>query len=390
MKNKYILAGFTTALIVIGVSIYKMHVNGSHADDKLTQLETVDGKSKNRLTKNIALSATAQFEKDIANEPLAELLVEEEPTTKLTIENIETDPVDLQSLNFENLVSFVQPNTEESKALHAAEQASIEQCMNEQGHEYSRNEYDQYTENHELDLTDPVEVNTQGYGIWNHVSYGVQFDTAETVNMNHISSPPIDNNTNHLAGLTAQQQREWDEAFIGKLDFNEPSQSEGSIIQIETPNMETISWDSSSCVSASRRAVYGDDIEYRRELIEIETLNEKLAIEIQNDPEFQSSLHSWRECMLANGYEYEYPGQAGERLLEQFSNGEISIEALQSTEIQIASTDSKCYIQSDVGSMLTSVKARAGEAIWAANKDQIIKLRLSLQNAVKTAAMLQQ
>ncbi len=290
-------------------------------------------------------------------------------------------------------LSSLEADNIQSKSLYVAEENLVQQCMNELGFEYYPGEFiesDPFAEHTQaVEPGDLEDAKNRGYGIADSLGLHANSDAEDNVTGLDAGNEVQDKNSIYLYSLNADRRKAWRAALLGKVDPDEHASLSGSVIKIETPNQNTIMWDTNSCVSAASKTLYGSDIEYRENVLATEALKKEFAAEIEKDPVFIESLGNWRDCMVSHELDYEYPGQAAEQLYGLYNQGAMSEAELKLAEVKISVVDAQCYEEHQLGKMLASVEQRIGESLAEKHAETIVGLRNSLLGAVKAAEQYQ-
>lgn len=268
------------------------------------------------------------------------------------------------------------PTEAQSRLLYEAEEAAIATCMNERGFEYKPNPY---LSNEELEPWaeavepgDVVAAQTRGYGI------------RESIEADRVPLP-VSPNEELTASLSPEQYQAWSEAFSGALPDSSYTADEGSWVSVDVPSVGKVVWDTESCVSNARRAVYGSDVKQMEDQVKEKVLREDIAAATEQDPEYNKALEHWRRCISRQGLSYEFPGQAAVALRQEFDEGKLDISALQSKEEEVAAVDATCYQQHAVDKAFAAAQQRSETKLRAKNREQIESLRSALQSALARA-----
>lgn len=304
------------------------------------------------------------------------------PNTLSTIkpeEAVITATVVMEDQEFIEPLQELITTEEQSRALYEAEEKAVARCMNERGFEYYENSYqsdeelDQWSE-----AVPPGDVEVAG-----ELGYGI----SASLDMDELPLS-ADANQNLHSNLDETAQTAWNEAFAGKAPDLSGIPQESTWVNVEVPGLGMVTWDTESCLAAARRAVYGDDVaQMQREVLEMQLL-EKVDALIEEDASYQSALQDWRDCMAGAGLTYQYPGEPGDGLRQQFQQGAIDRAALVQREIQLATQDAQCFQTAELGVARFEAERRADVEVREKHGEDIEKLTISHNKAVQRAEQL--
>ncbi len=201
---------------------------------------------------------------------------------------------------------------------------------------------------------------------------------------------PADANESAISALTPEQQRRWDEAFFfgPRLHRSKEAPTDPQWASVATPDGGFKAWYRDSCLSRARRAVQGDEVAYARAELRIESLVEQTRAAAAESPEVVAALEEWRACMQGAGYDYSEPGAAASELRAQLQRGELGGEALRNREIQIASTDARCYQEANLAELHERARITAEQRIAEEHAAEVQGFRELQTEALERATRL--
>lgn len=279
--------------------------------------------------------------------------------------------------NPEALLAELIPTEEQSRILYEAEEAAVAKCMNERGFEYEPNSYESTADRKPWEVSlKSGDLETAG-----EVGYGI----AASLEMDRMPIPESENDQK-FAAMSPEAQQAWADAFAGPM-IEDPTKipDSGTWVSLEHPSGAVLVWDSSSCLSAARQSVYGDEVEQMHNEFSENELRDQVADLIEKDTAYVQSMDDWRTCMSEAGYEYENPSAATNSLQEQYNAGKLDIAALQTREIEIAKADAKCHQSSRMDNAFAAAKQRAESSVRAEHGDRLAKLQKSLASSLDRA-----
>lgn len=279
--------------------------------------------------------------------------------------------------DYDGPLAEIVPTHEESMNLHEAEELAVENCMNERGFEYRPAPFLA-----QGDVEPWLESKTEGdIEMASSIGYGMNRSLA----MEAAPMPPMPNEA-LIEVMNPEELIAWDRALSGMSGEEQGPSTGPGWVSMQVPDTgEEIRWDSESCFAQSWRAVHGDDRLHMEDAVIEELLFEKAHRLINTYPAYQLSLKRWQACMASKGLHFEAPGDPEQSLWEAMSRGEITREALEAREIELATAEAVCYGEAGVEQALRSAQARADEVMRAAQAEDIHRIVTRRQEALERA-----
>lgn len=263
------------------------------------------------------------------------------------------------------------------RVLFAAEEAAVARCMRARGFEYQPIPFpdEARAQAARPRVGEPDFARTSGYGLSEAIARGDVRATEDDPNRERVEAMPPD------------RRRAWEEALRGAdRPPPDPKHLESSgLAFIAIPLGPAMAWDPNSCLSTAQRTVYGDDREWKRLTLTMNTLMNVSAADARNDPQVVEALDRWRGCMRERGLSYDAPGAAAGELSAAYHAGKMTMEALRSREIEVASADAECHARAGLGDVVAQAQARAEQRFASQNEELVTEYMAVNEQAVERA-----
>jgi len=289
-------------------------------------------------------------------------------------------------------LQMITPDDSQNRILYEAEELAVQQCMNELGFEYIPNAFEHTDGSQDglvpVDLSAPNEAKARGYGIVEFLATVGNVDTLESVTTKtsaDVRFAQQSENDAMVERMAEDRKHAWTQALLGNLG-DSGTQGSGSLVELETPSMAVIAWDSNSCISAARRAIYGSDLRFMEDVLATEALNNEIWKAVENSEVYRNALQKWQRCMTSNELNYDYPGQAAGQLVTDYQEGRMTLRELKAREIDVASVDTQCYESSQFAEATELADRQAELEVFRSNKEAFEALRSSLASSTETAS----
>lgn len=262
------------------------------------------------------------------------------------------------------LAHVFEQTPEQKRLLYDAREMVVASCMKERGFDY---EPVPYVEDSERRSTPRYQhgnleiASAAGYGIADSVELG-------------NSELPVNPNERIVQKLEPNAQRAWDTALRGdtskKPDIEEVKRKKSMGVATGTDG-SAIVWDRDSCLTRAQREIQGDDQKVMQLIFDAHAAANEVYRKTEADDSYRTALARWRRCMEREGLPYERPGSAAEALGRDFREGRIAPRDLRMREIEVASADSSCYLEAELGEARAEAQARAEQEVTEERGDTL-------------------
>jgi hypothetical protein len=249
------------------------------------------------------------------------------------------------------LLAKVSLGREEERLLHNANESAIAACMRGRGFEYLATPFaseEPHPDAGGIVGRNPGDVDgarAHGYGIAEGIAAG--------------ETPVPDANKEPLDKMEPSTKRAWLEALEGlPLEPTGPATRPG-IGTVQIPGGPMYQWDRGSCLAQARRGLYGDDLKHAEMIMMLNEMRTEAAESAWVDPSFRAAVERWRDCMSKRGFTHSEPQAAANELADAFQEGRLTLEALRTREIEVATADAICYTQNELEASYKAARARS-------------------------------
>lgn len=278
---------------------------------------------------------------------------------------------------------------EEDQLLWIAEEELVTTCMRKRGFTYLPSLPDDNSEPNDNDdgsesgmkpsganRGDVDTARSVGYDLFKHVQEG------ETPNI------VVDQNAEHLSRMTAEERGAFLEALRGPALSPADLSMRHKVESVPLPGGGEAYWYRDSCFAQARRQLYGEDYEHNELGYSHAVLRAELHTQIEEDPAYKTSLDAWRGCMHTRGFTEERPAAAAGRLVNEYQEGKLSLEALHRQELLTATADAECYLQADIEHARQAAELRVEKNLLARNSEKLMAMKRSRDEALDHAESL--
>ncbi|WP_416982095.1 hypothetical protein [Streptomyces sp. T028] len=252
-------------------------------------------------------------------------------------------------------------SADERTALRGSEEALIQACMRERGHEYRSDPardarraaaINPYT------LLAPQWSKSDGYGLTGEV----------------LEGPPNDPNEDMLDALPDAEREEWQGALLGRLEDH---------VEISLPSGRRISYSPNSCVQAARDEVYGEgwsELRYVVEDLSNDAVRRTLAA-----PGFHDVEGDWARCMGGLGYSYTTLEDPRKEILDQLAEADGDhdrVLAVGDRELALARDDLTCQLETHAHQRIADVQAKAERPVRTEAREELDRFQQAKRAAL--------
>ncbi len=190
----------------------------------------------------------------------------------------------------------------------------------------------------------------------------------------------VDPNAVYLSTLARDQVRAWMEALNGTEDNKVVVEGDSE------PAGEQVSMFTDGCVAQVERQLYGDLGEMLRVDLVISELSRDRYERVEVDPRVDAAKTAWLRCMRAEGFDVSELDDG--YYLAHEAHASLPREEVLQVEIEIATQDAECVVESRVNEVVNSVYAEAEQLLAEENAGVLAGIQELQENAVERAKSL--
>jgi len=353
------------ACVLTGVALFTLVRVASSYRDRTAHVALGTAKAEERVALGTAISTEATAAR--ATRPFRlRLQPEAEP---------KAEPPPAPEARPQPRLIAMKPTPAQQRLLYEAEQRGVSDCMREQGFDYAP---EPFTSNEELAGPNPRPVPgdldaaaSRGYGIADSLEYG---DVPAAYDVNAA----------RREHLSPERRAAYEAALMGEPEGTPAAASD--TVTVAIPGGPVYRWNSKSCYSRARTALYGNEARYvELDNARVDLTNRAHSL-VQAHPDYTQALDRWRECMQREQPAFADPAEVMRALKADYRSGKLSLIDFRTRETDLAVADAKCFRTAELGLVSERLEASVQGEVATSAAETVAAFEAVLQGALARAS----